>query len=112
MYSDVLQEEKALELESVDLKVSKMNNSAKIDEEIKAENEEEVEFNPIMIGPYDLPSREQSAYYLKQVAAKGDLLTYETITPQMSTDIKIFTAVLLFVVILFAILLIILAHFL
>ena len=86
--------------------------SAKINEEIKAEEEISEQLNPTMIGPYDLPSREQSAYYLNQVAAKGELLTYETITPQMSTDIKIFTAVLLFVVILFAILLIILAHFL
>ena len=45
-----------------------MNNTAKIDEEIKAENEEEVQFNPIMIGPYDLPSREQSAYYILETS--------------------------------------------
>ena len=87
--------------------------SAPIEVENEAAEEEEIKaVNPIVIGPYDLPSREQSAYYLKNLAAKGDLLSYETISPEMSTDIKIFTAVLLFVVVLFAILLIILAHFL
>ena len=72
--------------------------------------DQDIELPPI-IGPYDLPTREQSAKYLKQLE-KNELLTYEAVTPEMSTDIKIFTAVLLFVVILFAILLIILAHFL
>ena len=74
------------------------------------QEDQEIEF-PQIIGPYDLPTREQSAMYLKQLD-KNELLTYETVSPEMSTDIKIFTAVLLFVVILFAILLIILAHFL
>lgn len=89
-------------------KVNKM--SEKVNKEDVIEQKEDIEL-PLIIGPYDLPTREQSEMYLKQFD-KNELLTYETVSPEMSTDIKIFTAVLLFVVILFAILLIILAHFL